>query len=142
MTQDARGLGSHDDDEARLDEGGALHVLVVDGDVASGRVTVRMLRDDGFRVELATDGGLAIARLSRDPLPSVLLTDLHLPGADGSAVARYARSRSPGMAIFFVTARPELAKGHEHELSPPAAILPKPVDYEALSRRIGALAQR
>ncbi len=122
------------EDETRAAENGGVHLLVVDGDVASARVLVRMLRDDGFEVELATDGGLAIARLSRDPMPSILVSDVHLPGADGTAVARYARSRSPGIAVFFVTARPELAR--PWTLDPAATVLKKPLEYGLLYQHI------
>lgn len=125
-------------DDTRVSPHGAFQVMVVDGDVASARVLVRMLRDDGFVVELATDGGLAIARLSRDPMPHALVSDLHLPGADGTAVARYARSRSPGIGVFFVTARPELAR--PHSLNPAAVVLKKPVEYQALYHHIAQMA--
>ncbi len=105
-------------------------LLVVDDEAASSRALVRLLRDDGFTVELAADGGLAIARLSRDPVPHVLISDLHLPGADGMAVASYARSRDPEMHVVFITARPELPRRHRFE--PLETVFKKPVDYQSL----------
>lgn len=105
-------------------------VLVVDDDVRTARMLVRMLRDDGFEVELANDGATAIGRLSRQPIPDVLLTDFRLPHADGLAVARYARSRSATMPILIMTGYPELVP--QDELGTPTVVHSKPVDYAAL----------
>ncbi len=107
-------------------------ILVVEDDVRSARVLVRMLRDDGYEVELATDGAAAISRLSRSPLPDVLVTDLRMPHADGQSVARYARNLGPDMPIWVVTGYPDLASKLEND----ATILTKPLDYEQLRNNI------
>ncbi len=107
-------------------------ILLVDDDVRTARVLLRMLTDDGFEVDLATDGAAAIGRLGRGPIPDVLITDLRMPHADGVAVARYARSRRPGMPVVFLTVYPELMHGAHQDFVPPAIIHTKPVDYTAL----------
>ena len=111
---------------------GPALILVVEDDVRSARVLVRMLRDDGYEVELATDGAAAISRLSRSPLPDVLVTDLRMPHADGQSVARYARSLGPDLPIWVVTGYPDLAGKLEND----ATILTKPLDYEQLRNDI------
>jgi two-component system response regulator MprA len=83
-------------------------VLVVDDDARSARVLAHMLRDDGYEVEVANDGASAIGRLTRAPTPEALVTDFHLPHADGLAVGRYARARRPDMPVFVVTGYPHL----------------------------------
>lgn len=103
-------------------------VLVVDDDVRTARLLARLLAEDGFEVELATDGAAAIARLSRSPLPDALVTDLRMPHADGIAVARYARSRNPRMPIFIVTGYPELLTRLD-DLLESTRIFPKPLAY-------------
>ena len=109
-------------------------ILVVDDDVRTARLLVRMLRDDGFQVELATDGAAAIGRLGRQPMPDVLVTDLRMPHADGMAVARYARSRRPSLPVFVVTGYPDLvAPGGSLSIEPPPVVHAKPIDYVALS---------
>jgi len=108
-------------------------ILVVDDDVRTARLLVRMLRDDGFEVELATDGASAIGRLARQPTPDVLVTDIRMPHADGVAVAKYARSRRPGLPVVVVTGYPEMvAPGANQSLVPPAIVHTKPVDYGSL----------
>jgi CheY-like chemotaxis protein len=107
-------------------------VLVVDDDVRTARVLARMLEDDGFDVELATDGAAAIGRLARQPVPDILVTDLWMPHADGEAIARYARSRNMDLPIFIVTGHPHLALGMKQSLEPPPVVHIKPIDYASL----------
>ena len=115
-------------------------LLVVDDDVRTARLLVRMLRDDGFQVELAVDGASAIARLGRSPVPDALVTDIRMPYADGMSVARYARSRRPEMAVFVVTGYPHLVcRGSSGDLSPPALVHTKPLDYQRLIDQLRAL---
>ena len=110
---------------------GSALVLVVDDDVRTARLLVRLLRDDGFEVERCTDGACAVARLGRHPMPRALITDLRMPHVDGMSVARYARSRSPTMPVFVMTGYPNLVEAAE--LSPPAFVHTKPIDYQRLS---------
>jgi CheY-like chemotaxis protein len=107
-------------------------ILLVEDDVRSARILVRMLRDDGYDVELATDGAAAIARLTRRPLPDVLVTDLRMPHADGEAVARYARSLEPSMPVLLVTGYPEMAARIEGPMRDDITVLTKPLDYAEL----------
>lgn len=107
-------------------------ILLVEDDVRSARILVRMLRDDGYDVELATDGAAAIARLTRRPLPDVLVTDLRMPHADGEAVARYARSLEPSMPVLLVTGYPEMAARIEGPIRDEMTVLTKPLDYAEL----------
>ncbi len=111
-------------------------VLVVDDDVRTARLFVRMLREDGFEVELAHDGAAAIGRLTRAPLPDALVTDLAMPHADGLAVAKYAQACRPGLPVFLVTGYPELAARRTGSLDPEPQVFTKPLDYAELSREL------
>jgi two-component system response regulator MprA len=113
-----------------------MSVLVVDDDVRSARTLANMLREDGWIVDIAIDGVTAIARLSRAPLPSVLVTDLHLPSADGNVVSRYARAQKADMPIIIVTGYPERVGNGLH---PKPIVLTKPIDYAQLSATLERL---
>jgi two-component system response regulator MprA len=115
-------------------------VLVVDDDIRAARVFVRMLREDGFDVELAHDGASAIGRLSRAPAPDVLVTDLQMPHADGLAVAKYARACWPGLPIFVVTGYPELVAVRVKSFDPAPQVFTKPLDYAELCRELSRAA--
>ncbi|WP_441292100.1 response regulator [Sorangium sp. KYC3313] len=113
-------------------------ILLVDDDVQTARLLERLLEEDGFRVELATNGALAIARLARRPIPDILVTDFRMPHADGIAVARYARSLRPGLPLFFFTGYPDLVARLGRGLEPAAVVHTKPIDYIALSDELRA----
>jgi two-component system response regulator MprA len=117
-------------------------LLIVDDDARTARMLARMLREDGYLVEVASDGAAALARLTRAPIPDLVITDLSMPYADGGAVARYAQSLRPRPPIFLVTGYPEMVSGLEHSLDPPPHLFTKPLDYDtlttALARTIGA----
>lgn len=111
-------------------------VLVVDGDARSASLLGRLLRADGYAADVATDGAAALARLTRNPVPQAIVTDIHLAHADGLAVSRYARSRSPAVPIFLVTGHPHVLNHGEDPLAEPLHVLTKPLDYADLLRRL------
>ena len=116
-------------------------VLLVDDDARAASMLARMLEDDGFATEVTLDGAAALARLTRDPVPDVLVTDYHLPHADGLAVARYARSRGADMPIVLLTGDPRtLAKASAGApLQGATLVITKPIDYAELVRHLGAV---
>jgi CheY-like chemotaxis protein len=113
-------------------------ILVVDDDARSARTLANMLREDGYHVDVAVDGASAIARLTRRPMPSVIVTDLRLPNADGLAVTEFARSRDADIPIIMVTGYPHLAQ----KLSPKPIVLTKPLDYADLSAALARVGVR
>lgn len=112
-----------------------LRVLVVEHDARTARLLAHLLEDDGYEAEVSTDGVTAINRLGQKPAPDVLMTDIALPHLDGRALARYARSMSPDIQVVLITAYPDLAG--ELELSPPAHVLTKPLNYAELQDTLG-----
>jgi two-component system nitrogen regulation response regulator GlnG len=106
-------------------------VLLVDGDLRTSQGLAKLLRDDGFEVEVLPDGATAIARLTRAPLPDVLITELKLPLCAGSAVVRFGRSQHAGLSVVVLTGYPHLLAAEEFG-SPTPVLLTKPLDYGAL----------
>ena len=60
-------------------------VLAIDDDPESRQLVARHLDKLGWAVAEATDGGDALAWLSRNPPPALILLDLMMPGMDGFA---------------------------------------------------------
>ena len=104
-------------------------ILVVDDDLRTTRVLVKMLREDGFDVDHATHGAAAIGRLTRGPLPDALLTDFRMPYADGLTVARFGRFQRPSLPIVVMTGYPEQLTQSDHAMDPPLVIFTKPIEY-------------
>jgi CheY-like chemotaxis protein len=114
-------------------------VLLVDHDVRTTRTLAQMLREDGYEVERVPDGAAAVGRLAREPIPDVLVTEITLPYVDGAAVARYARSRHPGLPVVVVTNHPDLTT---RSFAPPPIVLTKPIDYAAFAAVLADLAPK
>jgi CheY-like chemotaxis protein len=111
-------------------------LLIVDDDVRSARILAQLLREDGFQVEIATDGASAIGRLARSPIPDTLITDFRMPLAGGEEVARYARSRCANMPIFVVTGYPELVADLSAKFEPALVVFSKPLPYNDFAREL------
>jgi DNA-binding response OmpR family regulator len=80
-------------------------ILVVEDELAIARNLRDYLRDAGFAVTIAGDGGAALASV-RGERPDLVVLDLGLPGIDGLDVARELR-RTGTTPIVMLTARGE-----------------------------------
>ena len=103
-------------------------VFVIDDDTRSARLLARLLREDGFAVEVHADGSEALLRLGRAPKPNLIVTDYRMPNADGLAVARYARAQIPEIPVFIITAYPELIDRTADASH--AQVFTKPLSYQ------------
>lgn len=117
-----------------------LRVLVVD-DVASNRKLAEVLLEQaGHTVMLADNAEAAIASLSRQPLPDVVLMDVFMPGTDGLAASRRIRSL-PGPAgqvpILALTADASPDRAQSYHAAGMNGCVTKPFDVDELLAAIG-----
>ena len=113
-------------------------IVMIEDDEGHARLIEKNFRRAGVHNEvvLLTDGASAISRLTRSPLPDVLVTDLHMPHVDGVAVTHYARSREPRLPVFIVTGHPNLAIGLDSLLEPLPVVFTKPLDYRRFAEAL------
>ena len=78
------------------------HLLLVEDEAPLRRAIAEQLGDRGYLVEQADSGESALARLA-DFAFDVIVTDLRLPGIDGSAVVEAAIGRYPDIIAIVVT---------------------------------------
>src|SRR4051794_37583771 len=78
------------------------HLLLVEDEAPLREAIAEQLGDRGYRVEQAGSGEAAIAKLA-DFAFDIIVTDLRLPGADGSAVVEAAVERYPELIAIVVT---------------------------------------
>src|SRR5437879_8721825 len=78
------------------------HLLLVEDEAPLREAIAEQLTDRGYRVEHTGSGEEALERLA-DFAFDIILTDLRLPGIDGSAVVEAAVQRYPDIIAIVVT---------------------------------------
>jgi len=114
-------------------------ILVVDDDRGIRETLGDVLRDEGYRVELARDGGEALAVLrGRAAAPELILLDLAMPGISGEEFRRAQLDDARLASIPVVV----LSADERHSLPGVAGWLRKPVDLYALLAAVERLKLR
>ena len=81
-----------------------LSVLVVDDGAIDRRMTGAIIEAQlGWRVAYAEDGAAGLAAMGRE-LPSVVLTDLRMPGMDGLELVAAVHRQHPSVPVVIMTA--------------------------------------
>lgn len=119
---------------------GQLHVLVVDDDARIASALRRALIYEGYQVEVAPDGPVALQR-ARERLPDLAILDVMLPGLDGIEVCHRLRAEGD-LPILMLTARDGTADRVRGLDSGADDYLVKPFAYEELLARVRALLRR
>jgi DNA-binding NtrC family response regulator len=78
------------------------HLLLVEDEAPLRQAIAEQLSDRGYQVEQTESGEAAVARLA-DFAFDILITDLRLPGVDGSAVVDAAVARYPDIVAIVIT---------------------------------------
>src|SRR5258708_22029368 len=79
-------------------------ILVVEDDDDVREFGVDVLRDNGYRVSEAVNGGVALVLLEQDLPIDLLFTDIVMPGEpDGVALAERAKELRPDLRVLYTT---------------------------------------
>jgi len=78
------------------------HLLIVEDEAPLRQAIAEQLVDHGYQVEQAESGEAAVARLA-DFAFDIIITDLRLPGIDGSSVVEAAVERYPDIVAIVIT---------------------------------------
>jgi two-component system response regulator MprA len=116
-------------------------VLVVDDDPPIRRMLERTFAAEGYQVEIAVDGGAALAAVERW-VPDLLVLDVAMPGLDGLAVCRRLRRAGLAFPILLLTARDAVADRVAGLDAGADDYLVKPFASEELLARARALLRR
>jgi two-component system response regulator MprA len=116
-------------------------ILVVEDEREIARLIERRLRQEGYQVEVVSDGETALTRIFEN-LPDLVVLDITLPGMDGLSVTRELRSADIRVPIIMVTARdaiPDRVTGLDAGADD---YLVKPFNNDELMAHIRALLRR
>jgi PAS domain S-box-containing protein len=125
-------------DETRPTPRGTETILVVEDEAPVRVVIDRTLRQLGYVVLVAADATEA-KRLAATTRPSLLVTDVRLPGLDGPTLAADISEAHPGLPVLFVSGYSNETIIDRGELGEDAAFLAKPFTAAELARRVREL---
>jgi CheY-like chemotaxis protein len=116
----------------------AKRILVVDDIQDNLSLLEAILKEEGYEVEVAKNGKLALAKIEASP-PDLVLLDAMMPGMDGYEVTRRIRENKklPFIPILLITAYVEADIPQGLELGANDFIR-KPIDFDELMARIKA----
>ena len=112
-------------------------ILVVDDDLAIRLLLAEVLAEEGYRVETAADGHLALTMLAHQ-LPDLLIVDMFMPHLSGGEVIRSLQQRGLSLPILVFTAS-GAARQEAVALVGEACCLSKPFELAALLDQIARL---
>ncbi len=100
-------------------------VLVVEDEVALGRIVARILTNGGYLARTAHNGAEAL-RLFREHGCDLLLTDVIMPEITGPRLAEIARVERPDLPVLFMSGYSNGLLGTTHVLDEGIAFIEKP----------------
>ena len=106
-------------------------VLVVDDDVAIGKVLVALLQQRGLEATHVPSAEEAIVALDARPY-DVVLSDVRMPGMDGMTLLDRIGGRFPGLPVVLVTAHGSVALAVEAMKRGAADFVQKPFDKDEI----------
>jgi two-component system sensor histidine kinase/response regulator len=118
-------------------------ILLIDDDQQVRTMFGLALRRTGYRVVEADSGATGLA-MARQHLPDLILSDIHMPGGDGSTLLRDIR-RDPELKsrqVVLMTGRPDLVTPRKGMEEGADDFLVKPVSLEALRNCVDARFKR
>jgi PAS domain S-box-containing protein len=116
-------------------------VLLVEDEDEVRAFAAAAMRELGYDVLEARDGGEALALLDRGEAVDLLLADVGLPGMSGRRVAEEAQRRRPGLKVLYTTGYARDAIVHDGVLDADVQVLAKPFDSETLAWKLHQVIQ-
>jgi two-component system, cell cycle sensor histidine kinase and response regulator CckA len=112
-------------------------ILVVEDDAGVRNLTTLVLARAGYVVHASRNGEEALELVRSSPgRIDLLITDVIMPGMNGSSVAREVSARVPGVKVIFVSGYTENAVAQEGVIGSGAGFVQKPFTSALLLARV------
>lgn len=114
-------------------------ILYVEDDPASAALVQRVLRAEGYEVEIVTDGVTALEVAPR-LRPALILMDINISGLDGYEVTTHLRSIEEMQHVPIVAVTASTMRGDRERalIAGCNGYIPKPIDIDRFPRQVGA----
>jgi PAS domain S-box-containing protein len=127
----------------RTDLRGDETILLVEDEMSVRGLIASTLEANGYRVLQAEDADEAIRRVREAPIfPSLLLTDVILPGRSGAELARQLHQEAPNLEVLYVSGYPRDALDRREILDRSINFLQKPFELDVLMALVRRLLDR
>lgn len=113
--------------------GEKVHILVVDDDPGQRSLLESFLTGHGFTVVTAASGSEALNLLDQD-VPTMLISDVRMPGMSGLDLLKHVRKNSPMLPVLLVTAYADIRDAVGAMRGGAVNYLEKPIDLDELLR--------
>jgi response regulator RpfG family c-di-GMP phosphodiesterase len=113
----------------------ARRCLVVDDESRLRQALLRLMQGAGFTCFEAGSGGQALEVLEREPV-GLVLSDMRMPGMDGSTLLREIRARYPDVAVVMITAVAEVEVAVSCLAAGAMDYITKPFVFEEVRARV------
>ncbi|HKY21463.1 MAG TPA: HD domain-containing phosphohydrolase [Vicinamibacterales bacterium] len=126
--------------ESKPETGYAGRVLVVDDNETVTELFERLLTQEGYQVEVAHDGAVALESITARK-PDLVLLDVFIPGMNGFELCRTLKNNPSTrlLPVILVTGHHERENRIEGALAGADEFLSKPVDTQELVARVRSL---
>lgn len=115
---------------------GTENILLVEDDDAVRAIAFLALTDQGYAVEQASSGAMALGRLDLFCHVDLLVTDVVMPGISGRALAEELATRCPAMKVLFLSGYTDDAVIRHGILREDVSFLQKPYTPRTLARKV------
>jgi DNA-binding NtrC family response regulator len=106
-------------------------ILVVDDEPSARSGLAKLLQQEGYEVDTAADGLLAL-ELFAENAPALVLTDLKMPNLDGMGLLARLREQNRSVPIIVATAFGDVSSAVQAMRAGADDYLTKPIDFDAL----------
>lgn len=118
-----------------------FNILVVEDDAKLGSIYSTILRMNKYNPFIADNGLAALEILDKEYI-DLIITDVMMPGMDGFELTETLREHGYNMPILMITARESFHDMQKGFLSGTDDYMVKPVNWDEMILRIGALLRR
>ncbi len=118
-----------------------LTVLVVDDEPILSEFITEALSDEGYHIEIASDGASAL-ELARKSSPDIVLLDYHLPDMNGIEVLKTLREIDEGVQVLMVTGHNDVKTAFEAIHNGATDYILKPFEVDALRLAVSKVAEK
>jgi signal transduction histidine kinase len=123
-------------------DGGSETILVVEDHAGLREYSTSVLRELGYRVLEAAEGGEALELLGAHLDVQLLFTDVVLPGLNGRQLADQALLIRPSLKVLFTTGYTRNAIVHNGQLDKGVELISKPFTFAALAAKVRQVLDR